>query len=107
VDASSLKKYDDDYYVWALEEHDPPISIESIDKKIYKTRTYLIINKPSKRYNIIQIIFYDINNNVLKSYSYNISEPVKYASPILEGSKIESVMIKCIMLSDIKKAKSN
>ncbi|MGK9477273.1 surface-adhesin E family protein [Melioribacter sp. OK-6-Me] len=107
VDASSLKKYDDDYYVWVLEEHDPPISIESIDKKIYKTKTYLIINKPSKRYSIIQIIFYDINNNVLKSYSYNISELVKYTSPILEGSKIESVMIKCIMLSDIKKAKSN
>ncbi|AFN76036.1 hypothetical protein MROS_2806 [Melioribacter roseus P3M-2] len=107
VDASSLKKFDDDYYVWVLEEHDPPVKIESIDKKIYKTKTYFVINKPSKRYSIIQIIFYDINNNVLKSYSYNISEQVKYTSPILEGSKIESVMIQCIMLTDVRKPTNN
>jgi hypothetical protein len=90
---------EDDIYVWVLEEHSPPIVMEGIDVKIYKTKTYFLLNKHLKRYSILQIIFYDSQNNVIKSYNYerNTDNPdFKYSSPILEGSNVSDILLKCI-----------
>ncbi|MEJ5350196.1 MAG: surface-adhesin E family protein [Melioribacteraceae bacterium] len=101
INSSNILIDKDDIYVWVLENHSEPIKIEMIDKEIYKTKTYYLINKELKRYSILQIIFYDKNNNVIKSYSYNYNTDdinYKYSTPILEGSTVESVLLKSLGL---------
>ncbi len=108
IGLSSFKA--NDIYVWIMEDNDPAIEIEMIDKKIYKTKSYLLINKELYRYSILQMIFYDEDNNVIKSYNYerNMSiEDLKYSSPILDNSTIEAVLKKCIEVIENSKAEVN
>lgn len=101
INSSNILIDKDDIYVWVLEHHSEPIKIEMIEKEIYKTKTYYLINKELKRYSILQIIFYDKNNNVIKSYSYNYNADdinYKYSTPILEGSIVESILLKSLEL---------
>ncbi|MDQ7815866.1 MAG: hypothetical protein RDU14_02490 [Melioribacteraceae bacterium] len=96
-----------DIYVWVMEENDLQFEIEGINTKIYKTKTYYLLNKDLKRYSILQIIYYDAKNNVIKSYSYerNMDNPdFKYSSPILIDSNVESILLKC---NDIIHSKKN
>jgi hypothetical protein len=100
VELTGLEKYkDDDFYVWALEEHGSPITIESVPEKIYKTKTYFLFNKNLKRYGIIQLLYYDEKGNVLKHFSYlNDSQETsyKYSYPILPESDIELIFARCL-----------
>ncbi|MDH7603553.1 MAG: hypothetical protein QHH13_01495 [Melioribacter sp.] len=105
INSSNIIISNDDIYVWVLENHLKPISMEMIDKEIYKTKTYYLLNKELKRYSILQIIYYDKNNNVIKSYSYNYNDNdinYKYSTPILEGSTVESILLKCLELPSNK-----
>jgi hypothetical protein len=98
---------ENDIYVWVMEENNPPIIMEGIDAKIYKTKTYFLLNKYLKRYSILQIVFYDSKNNVIKSYNYSRNTDnidFKYSSPILEGSNVSFVLLKCVeIISSLKK----
>lgn len=100
INTTGLSKYKgEDIYVWVLEEHEPPIVMEGIDLKIYKTKTYFLLNKALMRYSIHQIIFYDNKKNVIKSYNYQRNtenQDYKYSSPILEGSNVFHVLLKCV-----------
>jgi hypothetical protein len=100
VDLNGLDRYkDDDFYVWALEEHSSPIIIESVPKKIYKTKTNYLFNKNLKRYGIIQLLYYDEKGNVLKHFSYlNRSQETsyKYSYPILPESNVELIYTRCL-----------
>lgn len=100
VDLNGLDKFKEDYfYIWALEEHSSPIIIESVPKKIYKTKTYYLFNKNLKRYGIIQLLYYDEKGNVLKHFSYlNDSQEIsyKYSYPILPESNIELIYTSCL-----------
>ena len=90
---------DNDIYVWVMEENTPPISLEAIGEKIYKTKTYFLLNKAYKRYSLMQIILYDRKDNVIKSYTYQRNMDnvdYRYSSPILEGSNVEAVLLKCL-----------
>lgn len=96
-----------DIYVWILEHNDPPIEIEMIDKKIHKTKSYILINKDLYRYGILQMIFFDKDDDVIKSYNYERNtdiDELKYNSPILENSAIEVILKKCIELIDESKS---
>jgi len=89
----------DDFTVWALEEHANPIVIESVPKKIYKTKTQYLINKTLKRYGIVQLIYYDEKGNSLKHFSYvNDSQEAtyKYSYPILPESTMELLLARCL-----------
>lgn len=93
-----------DIYVWALEEHGSPIVIESVPKKISKTKTYYLINKNFKRYSISQLLYYDEKGNVQKHFSYtNESQDTtyRYSYPILPSSNMELILTRC--LETIKK----
>jgi hypothetical protein len=95
---------EDDITVWALEEHNSPIVIESVPNKIYKTKTHYLINKNLKRYGIIQLMYYDEKGNVLKHFSYindSQEKDYKYSYPILPESAIEKILDRC--LESIKK----
>jgi len=100
---SSTQK--DDIYVWVLEEFNKPIELEGIDGKVYQTKTYYLMNNGMMRYSILQIIFFDENKNVLKSYNYEHNSELldfKYNTPILQGSNAEAVLNKCLEIVTTK-----
>lgn len=91
-DLSSFKG--DDVYIWVMEKHNPPIVIETIDSRIYKTKTYYLFSKQYQRYSMIQIIYYDVNDNVLKSFDYQRDTDIptyKYNFPVMYGSTEEII----------------
>ncbi|MEG8945468.1 hypothetical protein [Rosettibacter firmus] len=102
IDTSNILISNDELYVWVLELNSPPLIIENIDREIFKTKTYYLINKNLKRYSILQIIYYDKKENVIKSFSYNYDWDditLKYSTPILEGSTMDTVLNKCMEFS--------
>ncbi|WKZ68293.1 MAG: hypothetical protein QY331_10040 [Melioribacteraceae bacterium] len=96
-----------DVYVWVMEKHNPPIIIESVDGRIYKTKTYYLFSKEYQRYSMIQIIYYDEKDNVLKSFDYSRKTDIptyKYNFPIMRGSTEEVIFQKIVKLTgDVKK----
>lgn len=96
-----------DIFVWVLEENKIPVTIESINNKVYKTKTYFLLNKNIKRYSILQIILYDKNDNVIKNYTYQRNmdnKDFRYSSPIMEGSNVEAVLVECVKnIENLKK----
>jgi hypothetical protein len=95
INTTGLKYFkEDDIYFWTLEKHDPPLIIESVDGKIYQTKTYYLVNKKLKKYSIMDIIYYDKNDNVLANYSYKRNmdnEKFKYNYPIMDDSQMSII----------------
>jgi len=100
VDVTGLEKFKgDDFYVNALEEHNPPLIMETVDGKIYKTKTYYLISKKLLKYSLLNITYYDLEDNVLKNYSYQTNseiEDYKYNYPILPDSDVEMILNTCL-----------
>ena len=88
----------EDVYVWTMEKHNPPFELESVGGDIYRTKTYYLFNKELQRYSLLQVIYYDEDDNVLKSFSYdraptNITS-YKYNFPVFRGSDQEIILQK-------------
>jgi len=99
----------DDIFVWAVTEHSIPITIESIESKISKTKTYYLLNKTLNKYSIMFIIYYDYSNNVLASYDYNRNTDVEvyqYNYPIWENSVEYSILNKCVKIIEDHEGKT-
>ena len=99
----------DDIFVWAVTEHSTPITIESIERKISKTKTYYLLNKKLMKYSILFIIYYDDSNNVLASYDYNRNtnvEAYQYNYPIWDNSVELAIINKCVAIIDARNDKS-
>ncbi len=95
----------DDIYFWTIEKHDPPLIIESVDGKIAKTKTYYLVNKKLKKYSIMEITYYDSNDNVLANYSYKRNmdnEKYKYNYPILDDSQMQIIFDKVLSIVEGK-----
>ena len=100
----------DDIFVWAVTEHSTPITIESIESKISKTKTYYLLNQKLLKYSILFIIYYDDSNNVLASYDYNRNtnvEAYQYNYPIWNNSVEHAILNKCIKIIEAKKSGSS
>lgn len=95
INTTGLKFFkEDDIYFWTLEVHEPPLIIESVDGKIAKTKTYFLVNKKLKKYSIMDIIYYDNNDNVLANYSYKRNmenEKYKYNYPLMDDSQMSII----------------
>ncbi len=100
INTNGLEKFKgNDIYVWVIENHSPAINIESVKGDIFKSKTYYLINKESQMYSFLEKIFYDQDNNVLKSFSYKRNmeiEKFKYNYPILKDSDMEKILNKCL-----------
>ncbi|MDP2038703.1 MAG: hypothetical protein Q8L04_15080 [Ignavibacteria bacterium] len=100
INITGLNSYQEgDLFVWVQEEYSNPFRMEEIDEKIYKVKSYYMISREHQRYSLMEVIYYDEDNNVLKSYSYqhNYEKPeFKYNSPILKNSDMEKVLNKCL-----------
>ena len=89
----------DDIYVWVMEDHSEPISLEGIEGEITQIRTYYLLNHKKMRYSILQVIYYDKDKNVLKSFSYEHNSNItnfRYSAPILKNTDIETILTKCL-----------
>lgn len=92
-----------DIFVWTETSHHVPLTIESVNDKIYKTRTNYLLNTKLKKYALLGVIYYDEDGNVLKSFDYNSKsdlENYKYNFPVIPGSETEAIMNKCSELLD-------
>ncbi|MAT59714.1 MAG: hypothetical protein K8F60_14640 [Melioribacteraceae bacterium] len=100
IDVEDLSRFTgDDVYVWARQKFSIPIVIETISEKIHYALTYYLINKKLQRYSMLEVIYYDEDFNVLKSFSYNrksTNEGYQYNYPILKGSDVEMILNKCM-----------
>ena len=103
VDLNSVKTFENnDVNVWTMEENFPPLVIESVKGKIYKTKTLYLFNSELKKYSFIEIIYYDENDNVLKSFSYRRDTKVdsyQYNYPIMDNSIQNKILEKCLLHS--------
>lgn len=89
----------DDIYAWVRTVYYPPMEVETIDKDVYTSKEYWLINKKLRRYSILQVIYYDKNGNVLKSFSYNHDSDVmvyKYNYPIIPDSDEDKILNECL-----------
>lgn len=107
MDVNNIQKFNsNDYYVWTLEENFPPVTIESVEEKIYSTKTFYLFNNKLNKYSIIEVIYYDKSNNVLNSFSYRREteiESYKYNYPISESSLESEILKKVVQVSDPNK----
>jgi len=100
VDLTNINSFQgEDLYVWISEKHSTPVSIEGLKKDIYTTHTYYLINKELKRYSLMEILYFDKKDNVIKNFSYKVSDSklpdMKYNYPIMEGSLMEMILQRC------------
>ena len=99
INVTGLSKFQgNEIYVWSLEEVNPPFTMEEVSGDIYKVKTYYHINKELSKYGIMQIIYYDKNNNVLKHYNYsrNTKNPdFLYNFPIIKKTDVYKILEKC------------
>ncbi len=99
VDLKNIDSFQaDDIYVWTIENLKSPLEMEDVDKDIYRTKTYYLINKKIKRYSLVEILYYDEDNNVIKDFNYEVStdDPeLRYSYPILDGSLVDLVLQRC------------
>lgn len=96
IDVSTLKaKENKDIYVWGLQSFKVPFKIEGIDSnKIYRVKTYYLINPGLLQYSILKIAYYGKDNRLLREFSYldDINaQSSGYNYPILPGSDIETI----------------
>ena len=89
IDKSSITAKGDDIFVWIMQTHIPPLNIESVNKKIFKSKTKYVFNKDINRYGILEIVYFDARGNVIRKFDYSVKtdiETYKYSYPIIENS---------------------
>ncbi|MGE5430543.1 MAG: hypothetical protein ACM3QX_05675 [Syntrophomonadaceae bacterium] len=100
IDVSTLKTRDKtDIYVWGLQSYKDPIAIEGINNKIFKVKTYYLINPELSKYSILRIAYYGSENRLLTEFNYIDelqAQSAMYNYPILPGSDIEAICSKTI-----------
>lgn len=107
INVTGLNAYQEgDIFVWIQEEYSNALQMEEIDEKIYKVKSYYMISRELKRYSLLDVIYYDEDSNVVKSYSYEhkYDKPeFKYSSPILKNTDMEKILAKCLeVIGDTK-----
>lgn len=100
LNVTGLNAYQEgDLFVWVQEEYSNPFRMEEIDEKIYKVKSFYMLSREHKRYSLMEVIYYDEDNNVLKFYRYERNYDIpefKYSTPILKSSDMEKVLNKCL-----------
>lgn len=100
VDVTTLKAREKaDIYVWGLQSFKEPIIIEGISGRIFKVKTYYLINTELSKYSILRIAYYGSENRMLREFSYLDEvqeESVRYNYPILPVSDVEAICSKTV-----------
>ena len=100
LDVNGLENYrGNDISVWTREYYEPPRIIETINGKIYSAKTNYLINKELKKYSILEIVYYDEENNIIKDFKYNRNsdiEEYQYNYPIMLDSDMDLIFEECV-----------
>lgn len=100
ADVSTLKKKEKaDIYVWGLQSYKEPIAIEGISSRIYKIKTYYLINPELLKYSILKVAYYGSENRTITEFSYldeMQQQSARYNYPILPGSDVEAIYNKTV-----------
>lgn len=99
IDVLNLNMNENVINVWVYEQFKDPVDLKEFDNEIYFIKTRYNINKEISRYRIEDVIYYDRDKNVVKSFNYNFSyqDPIyKYYLPIMNNSEIEIILKKCL-----------
>ncbi len=89
IDKASIAGKGEDIFVWVMQTHIPPLNIESVDKKIFKSKTKYVFNRELNRYGILKIIYYDAKGKKITEFDYSVNtdiETYKYGYPLFENS---------------------
>ncbi len=95
LDKASIEQKGDDIYVWIMQTHIPPLNIESIKEKIYKSKTKYIFNPKINRYGILLIEYYNVKGDLIKKFDYSVKTNIpeyKYSYPIFEKSLEKKIL---------------
>ena len=100
VDLKDIKSFHgDDIYVWTIENLSSPLDMDEVNDEIYRTKTYYLINKSLLKYSILEVIYYDRKNNVIKDFTYSSTSDdpdIKYNYPLFKGSLVDLVLQRCL-----------
>ncbi|NLH61548.1 MAG: hypothetical protein GX452_09090 [Ignavibacteriales bacterium] len=92
------------FEIWLLEVHRSPQKIEGVVSGVMRTKTLYRINLGTMSYGIVAVAYYNINNQELKRFNYEMEtyeEKYKYSYPILEKSLV-GMLIKEISKKETK-----
>jgi hypothetical protein len=92
-DVSSLDSLKgNNFEVWLLQVHRPPMKSEGIDGDIYRSKIMYAVNLATVRYGIMKLRYYDVKNSELYRFDYDTPPPptdaLKYPYPVLEESPV-------------------
>lgn len=107
IDKDGLTSFTgEEIFVWVIQEFDDEQEMEILGKDFKKTKTYYQLNKNIKKYNIIEIIYYDEDGNVLKSFTYDVKKSegtTIYNYPIMDGTMMSAILSKCVSIINAEK----
>jgi hypothetical protein len=75
--------------IWILQMYKPPLYYEGIQGEVYKSKILYVINLKNVKYGILHAIYYDITDQEMYNFNYNINDypdDLKYTYPITENS---------------------
>jgi hypothetical protein len=81
----------DNFRIWIMQEHNPPLSFEEINGAIHRSKTLYNVDLKSVKYGIEKVVYYDSKNKEISSFDYNtgtFSDDVKYTYPVTEDSPV-------------------
>lgn len=79
----------DNFNIWILQMHRPPLKYDNINSEIYRSKTLYAISLQTVKYGILNAVYYDVTNKEIANYKYDIvnyPDNIKYTYPILENS---------------------
>ena len=99
IDPTGFEAYTgNDFFVWALYEYNSSIKFEGINSGVNKQKIYYHIDRVLRRYSIEQIVLYDGDNDVIKTFIYDHRSDDRnyiFSNPIITGSDVEKLLDKC------------
>ncbi len=101
IDKANISTINNEIFVWVFEQYNEPVDLKEVGKDIYFIKTRYVIDKELSRYKIDDVIYFDRDKNVVKSFHYNsfYQDPIyKYNLPIVKNSEMEIILKKCMEL---------
>lgn len=98
IDKANISAINNEILVWAFEQYNEPVDLKELGKDIYFIKTRYVFNKDLSRYKIDDVIYFDRDKNVIKSFHYNSSyeDPIyKYNLPVIDNSEVKIIFEKC------------
>ena len=85
----------EEFEVWVLKLHTPPLKFDGIEEEAYRSKTLYAFNLNSVKYGYVEVKYYSVTNEEIYSYEYktrNASDDIKYPYPILKDTVVHEIV---------------